>query len=48
MNRPTPPPLLLGIGLWKKEKPGGVTSAKSAEVSLAVSQVSVMPRRSIR
>ena len=44
MSRPTPPPLLCIHGLWKKEKPLGVISAKSAEGSLEVSQVSVMPR----
>ena len=43
MNRPTPPPLLCVRGLWKKENPLGVVSAKSAEVSPEVSQVLVMP-----
>ena len=40
-------PLLCALGFWKKEKPGGVISVRSAEGSLVVSQVSVMPRRSI-
>ena len=48
MNRPTPPPPFLCVhGLREEEKPLGVVSAKSAEVSLEVSQVSVMPRRLI-
>ena len=46
-NKPTPPPLRRVLGLWKKVKPSGVTSARSAGVSFVVSQVSVMPKRSM-
>ena len=45
-NRHTPL-LRRGLGWWKKEKPRGVISARSAEVSFVVSQVSVMPGRSM-
>ena len=47
MKKPTPPPLLLTLGVRRKEKPWGGISARSLEVSLVVSQVSVIPRRSI-
>ena len=43
MNRPAPPPLCVP-GLWKKEKPLAVILAKSPDVSVEVSQLSVMPR----
>ena len=47
-KRPTPPPpsFVNSRGL-KKEKPLGVISARSLEVSLMVSQVSVIPKWSM-
>ena len=51
INRPTPPPLLCDLSFlllffWDLsfEKPSGVISVRSAEVSLVVSRVSMMPR----
>ena len=47
-KRPTPPPLLLTLGsAERRNHGGGVISARSLEVSFVVSQVSVIPRRSI-